>query len=71
LGQTLIASLLVIIVADATYDAFGFIMASGLSFLLVGLCGALWRHIKANPDDVMPIIGRFSTRKSVRAEGKS
>lgn len=67
LGQTLIASLLVIIVADATYDAFGFIMASGLSFLLVGLCGALWRHLKANPDDVLPIVGKFSTRKAVLA----
>lgn len=67
LGQTLIACLAVIIVADATYDAFGFIMASGMCFLLVGLCGALWRHVKDNPDDLMPISGRPSTRKKVRA----
>jgi O-antigen ligase len=58
LGQTLIAAMSVIIVADATYDAFGFIMATGLCFLLIGLCGALWRHIKDNPDDMMPILGR-------------
>jgi len=67
LGQTLIACLSVIIVADATYDAFGFIMASGMCFLLVGLIGALWRHVKENPDDMLPIVGRLSTRKRVRA----
>ena len=64
LGQTLIASLAVIIVADATYDAFGFIMASGMCFLLVGLIGALWRHVKENPDDLMPIVGRVKRRKA-------
>ena len=67
LGQTLIACLLVIIVADATYDAFGFIMASGLSFLLVGVCGALWRHMKAHPDDAMPIVGKPNKRSRMEA----
>jgi polysaccharide biosynthesis protein PslJ len=56
LSQTLIACLSVIIVADATYDAFGFIMATGLCFMLVGICGALWRTIRENPDQVMPPI---------------
>jgi O-antigen ligase len=64
LGQTLIASLAVMIVADATYDAFGFIMASGMCFLLVGLSGALWRHVKDNRDDLMPIVGRVKRRKA-------
>jgi hypothetical protein len=66
LGQTLLACLSVIAVADATYDAFGFIMATGLCFLLVGLCGALWRTIKENPNQTIPITGRFSTRKKFR-----
>jgi polysaccharide biosynthesis protein PslJ len=66
LGQTLIACLSVISVADATYDAFGFIMATGICFMLVGLAGALWRTIKAEPDLTMPISGRFSTRKKFR-----
>ncbi|HEY3748436.1 MAG TPA: O-antigen ligase family protein, partial [Pseudonocardiaceae bacterium] len=56
LSQTLIACLSVIIVADATYDAFGFIMATGLCFLLLGICGALWRTIRADPDQVMPMM---------------
>lgn len=56
LSQTLIACLSVIIVADATYDAFGFIMATGLCFLLLGICGALWRTIRADPDQVMPLM---------------
>lgn len=58
LAQTLLASLSVIMVADATYDAFGFIMATGMCFLLVGVCGALWRSIKANPNQTMPLVGR-------------
>jgi hypothetical protein len=66
LGQTLIACLSVISVADATYDAFGFIMATGVCFMLVGLAGALWRTIKEKPDLTMPISGRFSTRKKFR-----
>jgi O-antigen ligase len=63
LAQTLLASLAVIMMADATYDAFGFIMATGICFMLVGICGALWRSIKANPDDFIPLSGRMSTRK--------
>jgi O-antigen ligase len=62
LAQTLVASLAVIMMADATYDAFGFIMATGICFMLVGICGALWRSVKANPDEFVPIVGRPSTR---------
>jgi O-antigen ligase len=66
LAQTLLASLSVIMMADATYDAFGFIMATGVCFMLVGILGALWRTIRANPDQFIPLVGRPSTRKKVR-----
>jgi hypothetical protein len=62
LSQTLLASLSVIMVADATYDAFGFIMATGMCFMLVGLCGAMWRTIRNDPNQFMPLTGRISTR---------
>lgn len=62
LSQTLLASLSVIMVADATYDAFGFIMATGMCFMLVGICGALWRTVRDNPNQFMPITGRISAR---------
>ncbi len=59
LAQTLLASLSVIMVADATYDAFGFIMATGMCFMLVGICGAMWRSIKRDPNQFMPVVGRI------------
>jgi hypothetical protein len=62
LAQTLVASLAVIMMADATYDAFGFIMATGICFMLVGICGALWRSVKANPNEFIPLVGHLSTR---------
>lgn len=62
LSQTLLASLSVIMIADATYDAFGFIMATGICFMLVGILGALWREIKADPHQFMPITGRVARR---------
>jgi hypothetical protein len=71
LAQTLLASLSVIMVADATYDAFGFIMATGMCFLLVGVCGALWRSIRANPNQFIPITGRVSTRAKARAAARA
>jgi O-antigen ligase len=67
LAQTLLASLSVIMVADATYDAFGFIMATGMCFMLVGICGAMWRSIKKDPNQFMPIVGRINTRARKRA----
>ncbi|HKN96111.1 MAG TPA: O-antigen ligase family protein [Pseudonocardiaceae bacterium] len=66
LAQTLLACLAVIMVADATYDAFGFIMATGMCFLLVGVTGALWRTIRDNPSQFIPVVGRVSTRSGVR-----
>jgi hypothetical protein len=66
LAQTLLACFAVIMVADATYDAFGFIMATGMCFLLVGVAGALWRTMRDNPSQFIPVGGRVSTRKKVR-----
>jgi O-antigen ligase len=65
LAQTLLACLAVIMVADATYDAFGFIMATGMCFLLVGVAGALWRTIRDQPSQFLPVVGRVSTRRKV------
>lgn len=50
LAQSLLACLSIFIVGDATYDAFGFIMATGMAFMLIGACGALWRVVRVNPD---------------------
>jgi hypothetical protein len=41
-------------------------MATGICFMLVGICGALWRTIKADPNQFMPITGRMSTRKKAK-----
>ncbi|MBI1758408.1 MAG: O-antigen ligase family protein [Actinobacteria bacterium] len=43
LAQSLAASVVILIAAYATYDAFGFSMATGLSFVLIGACGVLLR----------------------------
>jgi polysaccharide biosynthesis protein PslJ len=46
LGQCLAASAAVMIVCYATFDAFYFNMAAGLTFLVLGCIGALWRLVK-------------------------
>jgi O-antigen ligase len=43
LAQCLAASIAAAAVSFATYDALSFPMASGLTFLLLGSCGAYWR----------------------------
>jgi len=43
LAQSLAASIVILIAAYATYDAFAFSMSTGLSFVLVGACGVLLR----------------------------
>jgi polysaccharide biosynthesis protein PslJ len=43
LAQCLAASIAAAAVSFATYDALSFPMASGLTFLLLGCCGAYWR----------------------------
>ena len=43
LGQCLAASAATAAVTFATFDAFSFVMAAGMTFLLLGCAGALWR----------------------------
>lgn len=46
LGQCLAASVAVATVTFATFDAFSFVMAAGLTFLLLGCAGAAWRLVQ-------------------------
>jgi polysaccharide biosynthesis protein PslJ len=46
LAQSLVASIAAAGVAFATFDALSFSIAAGLSFLLLGCVGALWRMIR-------------------------
>jgi polysaccharide biosynthesis protein PslJ len=46
LAQCLAASVAVMLVCYATFDAFYFTMAAGLTFLVLGCIGALWRLVK-------------------------
>jgi polysaccharide biosynthesis protein PslJ len=46
LGQSLVSSILVSMTGFLTFDAFAFPMASGVLFLLIGCCGALWRVVR-------------------------
>ncbi|MDP8962192.1 MAG: O-antigen ligase family protein [Actinomycetota bacterium] len=48
LAQSLIASMVVLVLAFATFDALSFPMVAGLLFLLIGCCGALWRLVGRN-----------------------
>lgn len=43
LGQCLAASMVIAAVSFFTYDALSFSMDSGLTFLVLGVCGAYWR----------------------------
>jgi O-antigen ligase len=45
LAQCLAASVAAAAISFSDYDAFGFTMASGLTFLLLGCCGAYWRLV--------------------------
>jgi O-antigen ligase len=51
LAQCVAASVAVIIVGFATFDALYFPMAAGLTFLMLGCAGAMWRIIVAGQDD--------------------
>ncbi len=43
LAQCLAATVLAAAISISDYDAFGFPMASGLTFMMLGSCGAYWR----------------------------
>ena len=47
LAQSLAASVAVTAVTFANYDALGFSIGAGLTFLLLGCAGALWRLVRA------------------------
>ena len=49
LAQCLAASVAVAAVLFTSYDALSFPMASGLTFLLLGCCGAYWRMARHGP----------------------
>jgi O-antigen ligase len=51
LGLSLSAGVAAAVVAFGTFDAFSFPMCSGTAFLLVGLCGALYRSQRGLPPD--------------------
>jgi len=46
LAQTLVASVVVLLASYATFDAFAFSMSTGLSFVVMGACGALLRYVR-------------------------
>jgi hypothetical protein len=54
LGQSLAASAAVVIPGFFTFDAFGYSMAVGALFLILGCCGALWRLSKIEQLDTTP-----------------
>ncbi|MDP8931293.1 MAG: O-antigen ligase family protein [Actinomycetota bacterium] len=45
LAQSLVASMMVLMLSFATFDALSFPMVAGLLFLVIGCCGALWRVV--------------------------
>jgi O-antigen ligase len=49
LAQSLVASVVVVIVGSVTYDQLGFAMSTGLAFVLFGVCGVLYRLAKDRP----------------------
>jgi O-antigen ligase len=47
LAQALAAPMAIVFVTYATFDAFAFPMAAGLTFLMAGCTGAIWRLARA------------------------
>jgi O-antigen ligase len=52
LGQALAASIAAAMVSFVTFDAFGFPMVTGITFLMLGCAGALWRLERTAPATV-------------------
>jgi O-antigen ligase len=75
LGLTLVASLSVLALGAATFDLLAFSMATGLAFLLCGLCGALLRSVRVeqvaggiDPPTVRVVLSRVLRGKGSRPE---
>jgi len=71
LGLTLVASLAVLALGAATFDLLAFSMATGLTFLLCGLSGALLRSVRAeqvaagiDPPTVRVVLSRVLHARS-------
>jgi polysaccharide biosynthesis protein PslJ len=52
-AQCLAAAVAAAAVSFGTFDALGFKMAAGLTFLLLGCVGAAWRLLRDSPNDVL------------------
>ncbi|WP_245614511.1 O-antigen ligase family protein [Actinokineospora inagensis] len=57
LGITLAACIAVPGISSATFDLMGFAVATGYTFLLIGLAGALWRTVREQPGGIPPLLG--------------
>ncbi|SDC92426.1 O-antigen ligase family protein [Actinokineospora iranica] len=57
LGVTIAACIAVPGISSATFDLIGFAVATGYTFLLVGVAGALWRTVQEQPGGVPPLLG--------------
>lgn len=53
-AQCLAAAVAAAAVSFATFDALGFKMAAGLTFLLLGCVGAAWRLLRVSPTNAVP-----------------
>ena len=60
LAQSLAASVAVAAVSFTSYDALSFPMASGLTFLLLGCCGAYWRMARDGPGNASTSDARLT-----------
>ncbi|MCU1458705.1 MAG: O-antigen polymerase [Actinomycetia bacterium] len=68
LGQAIAASLATIMVCFATFDALSFPMITGLTFLLLGVAGALWRMVR---EEESPAANRAPARSSLHPNGSA
>jgi hypothetical protein len=62
LAQCLAASVAAGAVAFATLDAFSFPVVSGLTFLLIGCVGAIWRLAQQREASQSPDLGMRAVR---------
>jgi O-antigen ligase len=70
LGQALAAGSLAVLLSAGTFDMLAFTMVSGVSFLLVGCSGALWRLAAPDREAVAAIRARYprATKDDLDAE---
>jgi O-antigen ligase len=69
LAQALAASVLSTGLSIALYDAFGFGMATGLMFVVIGCCGCLWRLY--SPQSAQPDANAESPSRTTPADVRS